>query len=166
MATVRASRWVILIALGALPPGCRNVSKRTLSDTEGRELVARCDRDGVCELELTKGARAPDKTGLAIWAPGRLVGLCDTVGEKPPDAAPDCRALVCKSDESCPPAHGLKHGTCINGLCVEPANPVQVEDAVMLCLAGTGLGTTKPDRLALALNCGSPCRVPEVCRQP
>jgi hypothetical protein len=53
----------------------------------------------------------------------------------------------------------LAHGTCIDGLCTEPANGIGVADAVMLCLAGTGWGRDSPvqvDRYALAMNCGSP----------
>jgi hypothetical protein len=115
---------------------------------------------------LVTGSHAADKDAFAIHTPGMLVGLCDVKGDAPPDSPSDCRPIVCSKDQDCPPAHGLRDGTCINELCREPAATLGVEDAVMLCLAGTGLGTTKPDRLAMALSCGSPCRVPAVCRQP
>jgi hypothetical protein len=39
----------------------------------------------------------------------------------------------------------------------------------MLCLAGTGKPGNTPlqvQRYAMALNCGSPCKVPAPCRQP
>jgi hypothetical protein len=39
----------------------------------------------------------------------------------------------------------------------------------MLCLSGTGLGRETPaqiERYALALNCGSPCKIPAPCAQP
>ena len=146
---------------------CHRSSERSLRDTEGRDVGARCDRDGRCTLTLKSGERpGPDKTELQLWSPGRLVALCDVPVGKGPESPSDCRPIVCSDDESCPPLHGLSKGTCINSFCIEPEHELGVEDAVMLCLAGTGLGTTKPDRLALALNCGSPCKVPAVCRQP
>jgi len=76
---------------------------------------------------------------------------------------------VCSGDANCPPAHGSKDGHCVNGLCVEPSGELNTDDAVMLCLAGTGLGKDSPEqvsRFAMALNCGSPCKIPAVCRQP
>lgn len=145
---------------------CSQVSERNLRDTESRTVKAKCDRDGNCQLSLVSGEHAADKKDLALHTTGNLIGLCDVGASKKPDATTDCRPLVCASDVDCPPMHGLKNGTCINGLCREPSGTLGVDDAVMLCLAGTGLGTTQPDRLAMALNCGSPCRVPTVCRQP
>jgi hypothetical protein len=38
----------------------------------------------------------------------------------------------------------------------------------MLCLWGKGLGRDTPkqvERLSMALNCGTPCKVPAPCRQ-
>jgi hypothetical protein len=157
---------VVLTVLVATA-SCKSESERTLIDTEGREVKARCHPDRGCVLTLVKGEHASDKTGLAIATPGHIVGLCDVSATGNPDSPSDCRPIVCQADSGCPPAHGLSDGTCINGLCVEPdTEQVTVEDAVMLCLSGTGLGTTKPDRLAMGLNCGSPCRIPAVCRQP
>jgi hypothetical protein len=154
---------VLILAI----PACRKISKRTLTDTESRRVQATCDRDGACELELVSGEHAPDKKAFAIQATGSLIALCDVGPTKKPDATTDCRAITCNGDGDCPPMHGLKNGTCINGLCREPSkSAVTVDDAVLLCFAGTGAGTTHPERLALALNCGNPCRVPAVCRQP
>lgn len=155
-----------LVPLLLSAPGCRKVSERVLRDTESRRVKAKCDRDGHCELTLVSGEHAPDKKSLTLHTTGSLVGLCDVSEGKKPDATTDCRPVVCDSDIDCPPMHGLQNGTCINGLCREPSGTLSVDDAVMLCLAGTGLGTTQPDRLGMALNCGSPCRVPTVCRQP
>ncbi|MBK7580004.1 MAG: hypothetical protein IPI67_07325 [Myxococcales bacterium] len=157
---------VVIVILVFGPTACRRVSTRTLEDTEARRVEAACDREGECALKLVRGEHAPDKTGLAIHTTGNLIALCDVGPSKKPDATTDCRALICEGDDDCPPMHGLKHGTCINHLCREPTARIGVDDAVVLCLAGTGLGTTVPDRLAMALSCGSPCRVPTVCRQP
>jgi len=147
-------------------PGCSKSSVRTLRDTEGRQIRAKCTADGQCDLALTSGSPAKPELGrLAISVPGNLVAICDTRDGKPA-ATSDCRALECSSDGECPPSHGLANGTCINGLCREPSVRLNKEDATLLCLAGTGLGATRPDLVALALNCGTPCRVPAVCRQP
>jgi hypothetical protein len=159
--------WLAGLSL-LLASGCQKPKTLTLKDTEGRAIAAKCDRDGKCELTLRSGEHeSKEKTGLALYNPGNLIGICDVVTGKPPESPSDCRPLVCSTDGECPPKHELDHGTCINGLCREPAvEKISVEDSVMLCLAGTGLGTTHPDRMALGLNCGSPCRVPSICRQP
>jgi hypothetical protein len=90
--------------------------------------------------------------------------VCDARGDSVHLA--DCRPLICSNDGECPPVHGLETGACVGSLCVNPANSLIAEDAVMLCLAGTGVGHEKPaqvERYALALNCGEPCAVPAPC---
>jgi hypothetical protein len=161
-----ARLWFVL-ALALTASACTRRKAVSLRDTENRTFSAKCDAKDDCKLTLASGEHEPDKTALALYNPGNLVGVCDVVEGKPPESPSDCRPLVCTVDTDCPPKHGLDHGTCINGLCREPEfGQIAVEDAVMLCLDGTGLGTTHPDRLAMALNCGTPCRVPTVCRQP
>lgn len=156
----------LLLLVSLTSWGCERATERTLRDSEGRQIRASCSRDGKCALELTSGSPAsPAENKLALYSPGNLVGICDTKDGKPA-AAKQCRPLVCSGDGDCPPNHGLKNGTCINGLCREPSRTITVEDSVMLCLAGTGVGDTRPDLVALALNCGTPCRIPAVCRQP
>ncbi len=149
---------------------CRRVSERTLTDTEGRQVIARCDREGRCELERKSGSSAaPDKPQVVLHTTGRLVTVCDSANSSPPTDPAWCRALVCKEATNCPPAHGLPHGACVNELCIEPANAVGQADAVVLCLAGTGLGrasVAQVGRHAMALNCGNPCTVPAPCRRP
>lgn len=161
---------LVVAALGVLACGCERVSERTLTDSEGRTVVARCNREGRCTLTRTAGEPvSPNKSRPNLHTTGRLVALCDVATDGPPTDVVDCRVLVCKDKTECPPAHGLPHGACVSGLCIEPANPVGRDDAVLLCLAGTGLGRATPlqvDRHALALNCGEPCRVPTPCRQP
>ena len=96
------------------------------------------------------------------------MGVCQHANKRT-DTPAQCRPLVCQDDKDCPPAHGLGHGTCVNGLCTEPANAISAADAVLLCLAGTGWGKGSPEqveRYALALNCGTPCKIPSPCRQP
>jgi len=130
-------------------------------------MATNLDQAEVTRLELSP---APESSGhFQVRRTGYLVAACPA-----PDApleAPitQCRALVCRADGDCPPAHGLKQGTCINGLCVEPSHNINAEDAIVLCLAGTGAGYGSPqqvERFALGLNCGQPCRVPSPCRQP
>ena len=159
----------MVIALGCALIGCRRVSQRNLQDTEGRTFTASCDREGKCELARENAESvSPDKRGLVLQAPGRFVAICDVAAVAPPDIT-DCRILSCKNDDDCPPKHGLSHGTCVNDLCTEPSNSLGADDAVLLCLAGTGLGrssTIQADRYALAINCGSPCIIPTPCRKP
>ncbi len=168
--TLRAGQLAALIAL-SFATGCRSISQRTLSDTEGRKFSAECDRDGECKLKQVSGEEPPSaKPALKLSATGRLLGVCNVAGEdKAPESPADCRALQCDSDADCPPSHGQPDGSCVNQLCIAPTLEPSVSDAVMMCLAGTGLGRNKPAQIglfAMALNCGSPCVVPKPCRQP
>lgn len=152
-------RVLLLGALGTLAAGCRHDQRLELHDTEARSFTAECSSDTGCRLEAK---------GAALRATGRVVAVCNTPAGRAPEAS-DCRALTCKHDADCPSRHGLPHGTCLDELCIEPAHSINVDDAVMLCLAGTGLGKSAPkqvERYALALNCGTPCKVPSPCRQP
>lgn len=162
-------QWERALWVACLLFGCQRVSERTLKDTEGRSFLAKCNREGKCELSRAEAAPvAADKVGVSLHAPGRVVAVCDVAAATPAETS-DCRALVCRVDEDCPPNHGLPNGTCVNGLCTEPSNALNRDDAVLLCLAGTGLGRESPqqaERFALATNCGSPCVVPTPCRQP
>jgi len=150
--------------------GCKSTSERELVDTERRHFSAKCQRTGECELRQTSGEkRAGDKSALMLVRSSSLVGICDVVPGQGPDSAADCRALVCRGDGDCPPGHGLKDGQCLNALCTDPARALAPDDAVMLCLAGSGLGNAQArqvERYALGLNCGTPCKVPAPCRQP
>jgi hypothetical protein len=161
---------LLLVAAEVLLPGCRSVSKRTLEDTEGRAFEARCDREQNCTLKQTSGPTVGGAaTEVVLRSPGALVAVCNVAPASEPESPSDCRAIECDRDEQCPPGHGIKHGHCVNGLCREPANRLTVDDAVMLCLAGTGLGRSSEQqvaRYAMALNCGTPCSVPTPCRQP
>ena len=159
---------VVPIALGAAAVGgCR--SKKTpiirLHDTEGRQLLAKCD-DRQCQLKQKGGPIWPGTaTKLVVQQTGLVVALCNVAPEADAPADPRfCRALECVDDRECPPP-----GFCINGLCVDPARDLTTDDAIVLCLAGKGLGHDAPPQVqayALGLNCGSPCKVPRACRSP
>lgn len=170
MRTPRKRAVLLLFTLALLAMDCRHVSRRSLRDTEDREVSAECDREQRCTLEQTAGPSVGgNQTELVLRTSGALVGLCSVAPASEPESPSDCRALVCETDEQCPPAHGMKHGNCVNSLCREPEHGLAVEDAVMLCLAGTGLGRGSEEqvaRYAMALNCGTPCTVPATCRQP
>jgi len=167
-----AAPVVSLLVFGLLASltGCKGASERQLVDTERRHFLAKCERSGECALSQTLGdKRTGSKTGLTLVRVGHLVGICDVLPGKAPETPADCRALVCQTDADCPPGHGLKDGHCLNALCTDPAQTLVPEDSVMLCLAGSGLGNEQPrqiERYALALNCGTPCKVPAPCRQP
>jgi hypothetical protein len=139
----------------------------TLHDTERREFSARLNDSVVTEVIQS---HAPDSANhFEIRHTGYLVGVCPQQANSAVAAVTQCRALVCEADSQCPPAHGLKQGTCVNGLCIEPSQSLVADDAIMLCLSGTGAGYASPvqvERFALGLNCGMPCKVPSPCRQP
>ncbi len=155
----------LLFTLGA----CQGQAQRTLRDSEGRSFRATCERRAPCRLEQLSGPVQTDKPALTLHTQSRLVGVCDVKAGAEVEGSYDCRALTCVEDQDCPPLHGMKDGQCLNGRCSDPALPLAQADAVMLCLAGTGLGRSSPqqiERYALALNCGSPCQVPAPCAQP
>lgn len=156
-----------LLVLGLL--GCDDKrGPSVLTDTEGRRFAMSCEES---DCSYTRSSGKPvsiEKTGIELQLSGRVVGICD-VAPTGAAAPGDCRALVCKTDRDCPPMHGLDAGHCVNDLCTSPDKALGAEDAVLLCLAGTGLGLNAPkqvERYALAMNCGQPCVVPAPCRQP
>jgi hypothetical protein len=154
--------WCALgFTLSAPSAGCRR-HELTLKDSEGRTYSAECSDDG-CKVLGTA-----EPLPHALLSQSRIVAVCEAA-EQASANGKSCRPLVCDNDSQCPPAHGIRHGTCVSGVCTEPANPISVTDAVLLCLAGTGWSFGSPlqvQRYALAMNCGSPCRVPSPCRQP
>jgi hypothetical protein len=160
-------RFVAGLALLA-SAGCKQKGPLHLHDSEAREFEANCG-GAACTLKQSSGAKADGKPEAVLRMPGRLIGVCDVVPGAEPQSPADCRPLTCAEDDSCPPPQGLARGQCVNGLCTEPSHPIGVADAVMLCLAGTGIGhdsAKQAERYAMALNCGEPCRIPSPCRQP
>lgn len=155
-----------LVVLAAVTQflGCSRASRYRLSDTEGRRFDAKCAAETGCTLTETDGTRANGRTVLR--ALGRLVAACDVTTGEEPESAAECRALVCTGDDQCPPAPNVVASACIDGTCSDPSRETGTADAVILCLAGTGLGRRTPrqiERYALGLNCGKPCRVPAIC---
>jgi len=155
---------------------CSKPIKVSLKDTEGRSFSATCS-EGSCELQTGETAEpsAPKPDGASsafiLHRASRLYAVCEVWKQGSSHAvnAADCRALSCDRDQDCPPVKGLTEGACTNHLCIEPTGSISAEDAVLLCLAGTGkpAGTTKQvERYALGNACAEPCSVPAVCRQP
>lgn len=141
---------------------------RTLRDSEGRTFSANCPPEGECKLQQKSGPQRVEKPSQVLLVGSRLVGVCDVKEGEPPQGPMDCRPLVCEADADCPPAHGSKDGHCLNKRCSDPAGPIGVQDSIMLCLSGTGLGHDKQEqieRYAMALNCGKPCAIPKPCPQ-
>lgn len=156
------------VTLLLLLMGCQKAPGRQLRDTEGRTFSATCAAEGECKLEQKSGPQRIEKPRQALLVGSRLVGVCDVKEGEPPRGPMDCRPLVCESDADCPPVHGTKDGHCLNKRCSDPAGPIGVQDSVMLCLSGTGLGHDSQqqiERYALAMNCGKPCKVPQPCPQ-
>ena len=159
---IRAIAIVVVCA-----SACSRTETNQLRDTEGRSFTASLKDNQV--VGVTKN-EPPNRDALfTIERKGYLVAVCPGSATSAEVPIAQCRGLVCRTDQECPPAHGLKQGTCISGLCIEPSNSIGPDDAIMLCLAGTGAGDSKPsqiERFALGLNCGEPCKVPTPCRQP
>jgi hypothetical protein len=163
-------RWLTLSTVLALfaSVGCQKSGPRLLHDTEGRSFEATCPADGPCKLQQKSGPRRAEKPAQTLLLKGRLVGICDVNEGAAPDGPFDCRPLSCESDSDCPPLHDMKNGQCVHQRCSDPGEALSAQDAIMLCLAGTGLGrqsAAQIERYALALNCGTPCRVPAPCQQ-
>jgi len=153
---------------GLVVSACKGDPARTVRDSEGRVFSAKCTKDGACELSQTGGPKWPGKDTPKLHLESRLVGVCSLPPSGVLESPGDCRALACKTDADCPPAHGLPDGACVNGACTEQTRSIDENDAAMLCLWGHGLGRDTPEqveRLSMALNCGSPCEVPKPCRQ-
>lgn len=150
------------------PVGCQKSGPVLLRDTEKRTFEATCPAEGPCKLEQKSGSKRADKPAQSLLLGSRLVGICDVADGQPPAGPFDCRPLDCQSNGDCPPLHGMKEGQCVHNRCSDPSEALSSQDAIMLCLAGTGLGRETPaqiERYALALNCGTPCRVPAPCQQ-
>ena len=156
----RGSKSAVLVVLWLC--SCKERGPLSLQDSEGRSFSARCQEElSSCVLEQQSGPRAGG-AAPSLRAGGRYIGVCDS----PHDA--DCRLLTCSSDSACPAPGRAPSGSCIGGLCVDPRREIATSDAVMLCLAGSGLGHAEArqvERYALALNCGTPCRVPAPCER-
>lgn len=148
--------------------GCQKSGPRILRDTEGRTFEATCPEGATCTFVQKSGKKRADKPAQSLQVGGRLVGICDVAEGAAADGPFDCRPLNCESDADCPPLHGMKDGQCVHNRCSDPSGTLNASDAIMLCLAGTGLGretSAQIERYALALNCGAPCRVPAPCQQ-
>lgn len=178
------ARWlhglVFAAGLSALAVSCRGRTEQTIQDSDGRSFLSLCSSDRICALSQmagpgatgameAKAAKAKSSQVIKLRTTGRLVGVCGPVPTGTEPSISDCRPVVCEGDSNCPASEGLDQGVCINGLCTEPSHPINSDDSVMLCLAGTGVGARSAEqieRLALGLNCGTPCRIPKPCRQP
>ena len=155
------------VALVVFVFACSRSETVQLKDTEGRSFTASLKVSEVVSATQNEPPNRDER--FTIERKGHLVAVCPGLAPSARSTIARCRALVCRTDQECPPAHGLKQGTCINGLCIEPSNSIGPDDAIMLCLAGTGVGDSSPsqiERFALGLNCGEPCKVPTPCRQP
>jgi hypothetical protein len=138
-------------------------------DSDGRMFQVTCTREEACKAVQRSGPVRGDKPSQLLHTGSRLVGVCDLTAGGALEGPYDCRPLLCGGDADCPPLHGMKDGQCLNGRCSDPAKAVSADDAIMLCLSGTGLGkqtAEQVERYALALNCGTPCKVPSPCAQP
>lgn len=172
----KISGWGIALLALLSSSACDKPVKTTLTDTEGRTFSATCSGQ-TCELaeapEAKPSATKPEgaEAAFVLHVASRLFAVCEVwkQGNSHAINPADCRALTCKADADCPHARNMNRGACTNGLCTEPSGPISNEDAVLLCLAGTGTpgGTTRQiERYALGNACATPCDVPAVCRQP
>lgn len=175
---IGAAGWAVTAACLVTLVSCSRTRRLELHDTEGRFFSASCAQGAACKIVPKGGPTSAGADGASarsstlhasLRSNGRLIAVCGQPAGMGPLEVRDCRALVCAKNDDCPPAEGMSRGTCVNGWCIEPSHTISPDDAVFLCLAGTGLGRDSPrqlERYALAVNCGEPCRVPAVCRQP
>jgi hypothetical protein len=103
-----------------------------------------------------------EKPAQALMLGSRLVGICDVKDGEGPQYPFDCRPLNCQTT---PTARRSTHERrpVPEPPLRDPAEAIGVQDSVMLCLSGTGLGRETPaqiERYAMALNCGNPCKIP------
>jgi hypothetical protein len=157
------------VALWLPAIGCQKGGPLMLRDSEGRSFEASCPQQQPCTFTQKSGPARADRPAQALLVGSRLLGICDVKAGEPLTGAFDCRPLTCQSNAECPPLHGMTEGQCLNHHCGDAAAPLGIQDSVMLCLAGTGLGRESPaqiERYALALNCGTPCTIPAPCQQP
>jgi hypothetical protein len=126
------------VALVGFAFACSRSETVELRDTEGRGFTARLEKTEVVSVTQNEPPNRHER--FTIERKGYLVAVCPGSAPSARSTIAQCRALVCRTDQECPPAHGLKQGTCINGLCIEPSSSIGPNDAIMLCLAGTGVG--------------------------
>ena len=168
--------WGVAVLALLSASACDKTVKTAMTDTEGRTFSVTCEGQK-CELTDAPSAKpsAPKPDGaeaaFVLHTASRLFAVCEVWKQGASHAInpADCRALVCKADADCPHAKNMTRGACTNGLCTEPSGPSSNEDAVMLCLAGTGVPSgsmRQVERYALGNACTTPCQVPAVCRQP
>jgi hypothetical protein len=160
--------WIVAGILVPLVSGCDQKRAMTLQDTEHRTFTAACSEEGECQIELASGPAWPSGAALfRLESPGRLISVCTLEKQDQTTIGSECRALECSKNSDCPPIYGMKYGSCISGLCGDASHEVLARDAVLLCLSGAGVGESSKeqlDRFAMAVNCGTPCKVPNVCR--
>jgi len=158
---------VLFAGMLSVVAGCEETLDVQLRDTEGRVFAAKCDEEDNCALTQKSGPQWPGATHFRLESPGRLIGVCSVESPDETTVGSECRALECNKNSECPPIFGMKYGSCISGLCGDARHEVNSRDAVLLCLAGLGVGDSSKgqlDRYALAVNCGSPCTIPKMCR--
>lgn len=147
---------------------CRNSEPVRVTDSEGRRFAVRCGDAGCSAEPIEHSASAPRGAAkFSLQISGRLLGVCTAFGDAPPHPG-DCRPLRCSTDAECPAVRGEGYGTCVGAWCVEPSREPGTNDAILLCLAGTGVGhdsAQQAQRYAMAVNCGSPCVVPAPCKR-
>lgn len=160
-------RFWILVACSVTPIACDEPPRtRKLQDSEGRHFAATCTEDDPCTLKQVSGNAWPGSAAFALSAKARIQGICAVDAAGAPLGPGACRALVCQADTDCPPTRIGPNGTCLDGVCTDLERDLGPDDAVMLCLWGTGLGsesTEQIERAAMGLNCGKPCKIPAPC---
>jgi hypothetical protein len=161
---------LVALAAGTLSLGCRLRAEQTIKDTLGRAFQLNCESGKECAIRLAQeSSKNADKPVFRLTSSGRIVGVCGSPAERAGHSPSACRPLVCTESSDCPKVSAAQQSLCSKGLCTEPNHSITSEDSVMLCLAETQVGendASQMEKLALALNCGTPCKIPASCRQP
>jgi hypothetical protein len=166
MSTLRSLQRITLgyqAVLCLAAAGCRRDGTFEIKDTEGRAFAVTCTERGGCNVARQNSTGRSAEPALTLRTDGRVLGVCER--DSPPIT---CRPLLCDSEEDCPVVDGVVR-SCSRALCSEPSRSLSRVDVVMLCMAGTGVGSDQPlsrERYAAALASGESQSLPTGCRQP
>ena len=153
----------------------------TFRDTEGRSFYERGGSGAVAYVDPAKAGVVPlasanpayGTPAFGLWFDTHFARVCDGYRDGTGLRAvyEGCRPVTCNADSDCPTPRGeTTMIECIHGWCGVRAAPMDVNDVVAACMAGTGPDWRSASQRALvqkARACKhSPCTPPPECKVP